>query len=222
MQGRRGDLKVKGLGEGSASAGQATMGQTLRTVGVAGEGDQGLVGASAQQVQQVELGRVELVEAIHDQQREIGEQFRLLLQRDGGQPALPLGIDPAVLDQPGLVGGVEAGQLGQTRTLTPTLSLPGRGSQGAFEVFGENAGAFQLLEQLAQQMREAGRGAQGGIVGDLIGVAQRLHQVADQAVADGGRETGQALTLTRCQRQYLSVEAVEGLYLDAERAAGLG
>jgi hypothetical protein len=107
------------------------------------------------------------------------------------------------------------------------------GSQDTFEFFRKNAGALELPEQFGQEARKAGRTVQRSVVRKLSGVAQGVHQVSDQPVADGGWEASQALTPALSQYlgkgegvasqcQHVGVEVVKGLHLDAEGAAGLG
>ena len=230
--GKGSGLNIQGRGEHREGAGETTMGSAARLVAacaesfgwacpersrrtqdkpsrsVAGEGDEGLGGPARQQAQHLQLGGVKFVEAVHDQERQVGIEGGVALQSQRGQPALPLGIGPAAGHQPVLVGGVDGGQFGQARGLV---------GDGSGETVAVDAGAFQLLDEGAQAADEAGLIAQGGIVAQAALVAETIHDGPQQPVLDGVVEAGGKAASAG---QHVGVETVEGADLDTEGSAG--
>ena len=172
------------------------------------------------------MGGVELVEAVHDQERQVGVEGGVALQGQRGQPALALGVGPAIGHQPVLVGGVDGGQFGQAGGLV---------GDGGGEGFAVDAGAFQFLESHAQGADEAGFVAQGGVMAQAAFFAEAVHDGPQEPVLDGVVEAGGEPFDCACPERSrraqgkgsgvgedVGVEAMEGTSLDAQGSAGAG
>ena len=133
-------IGIEGGGDGRDGAGETSVSQA-RTWQIAGEKNQRLLGAIGQEFENGELGGVELVETVHNQQTQVAGQARIFLQGDGGQPALTLCIHPAGIHQPGLVGGVDGGQI------LEVWHMAGHLFDGGRQVLGFDARLFQFLDE---------------------------------------------------------------------------
>ena len=101
--------------QAGAGAGEAAVGRPGRRA--AGEGDDCLLRLPGQVGENGQLGGIEFVETVHEQQPPIGAQAGLRGQGDGRQPAPPFVIGPFFLLQPALVLAVDEGQFLQARRL---------------------------------------------------------------------------------------------------------
>jgi hypothetical protein len=177
---------------------------------IAGEGDERFLGALREECQHTHLRGVEFVEAGDDEQARLTAQVRMLVEFDGGQPALTFGIGPTSVLQPVLISGIDQREFFETRAKSDYV---------AEKCAGMHARAFEFFQRVAEQDDEAGLCPQGGIVRQLIGLAQLIDDQAQQPHLNGISQTGEGLTGAR---EEFGIQQVERVQVYAERATRLG